>query len=107
MMPRHDASFADFGGRHATDYAVRDDGDGSVHELGGATWADWDQRGRLAPAQDGRLLIWHRFRALETIEDFNGQAPDSRPSPPDAARWPEAPATWRALSDRNGESSQT
>jgi len=92
MMPRHDASFNDYGGRHTTDYALRDEATGSVRELGAANWADWDHNGRLALARDGRLLIWRSPGAMHELADFNPQTPDPEPAPPEATRWPDAPS---------------
>jgi hypothetical protein len=87
MMPRHDGSFNDYGGRHTTEYGLRDESDGSLRELGRGTWADWDQRGRLVIARDGRLV--EILGASETeIADLNPQAPDPKPSPTYASEWP-------------------
>ena len=61
MMPQK-ADFTSYGGYHAADYAVRDTTTGTVENLGPATWADWDQQGRLVLAQNGRLLAWQRAR---------------------------------------------
>jgi hypothetical protein len=88
MMPRHDASFSDYGGRHTTDYALRDARDGSLTELGQATWADWDRRGRLALARDGRIFAGSAPDGLIEIENFNGQRPAPEASPDAAKRWP-------------------
>ena len=49
---------------------------------GEATWADWDHRGRLVVARDGRLWVWNAAAGLSMIEDFNGQVPDPQPAPP-------------------------
>jgi hypothetical protein len=88
MMPRHDASFSDYGGRHTTDYALRDHSDGSVRDLGEATWAGWDRRGRLALARDGKLVAGAAAGELAVVADFNDQQPQPAPSPPVARIWP-------------------
>jgi hypothetical protein len=69
-----------------TAYAV--DVGSSRTELGDATWADWDQRGRLVLARDGRLIEVALDGSERVIEDFNGQTPDPQPSPAWARRWP-------------------
>ena len=77
--------FRTFGGPYVVEYAVRRDG-APEHALGQATWADWDQQGRLVLAQRGRLLTWDTDRGLQTITDFNHQTPDPQPAPEWAAR---------------------
>lgn len=92
-----------YGGPHVVDYAVRvgsphSSQQGLLMPLPGATWAGWDQRGRLVLAHHGRLGHWQPGapakggRVLE-IADFNGQQPDPQPSPPKARQWPAAPKT--------------
>jgi len=78
--------FRTFGGPYVVEYVVRPDG-GPEHVLGRATWADWDQQGRLALAQGGRLLTWNAGRGLQLIADFNDQSPDPQPAPEWATRW--------------------
>ena len=82
--------FRAFGGRYVIEYTVRPVLDGDEIEIGRATWADWDQRGRLILAQGGRLLHWQPA-GLTTIADFNDQVPDPQPAPPWATDWPNAP----------------
>lgn len=92
MMPRYGASFSDYGGRHTMDYALRHERDGGIRELGAATWAGWDARGRLMMARDGRLLaVGEEAHAPEVIADFTGQTPVPSTSPADAALWPAPP----------------
>jgi hypothetical protein len=88
MTPRAGASFDDYGGRHRDDYAVRDQRDGSLTDLGAATWGAWDARGRLCIARDGKLYAGPAPDTLVEIADFNGQAPSPGPSPEFARRWP-------------------
>jgi len=76
--------FRRFGGPYRIDYAVSTDR--GEHEIGGAPWADWDHRGRLVVAREGRLSLWHSSGVLEPIEDFNGQEPDPQPAPDWATR---------------------
>jgi hypothetical protein len=82
--------FHAFGGRYVIEYAVRYVPDGDEIEIGRATWADWDHRGRLIVGQDGRLLQWQPAR-ITAIADFNDQVPDPRPAPPWATDWTKAP----------------
>lgn len=91
MMPVHDATFESYGGRDINEYAV-DSGDGELCAFGRATWADWDQRGRLIVAQNGRLLHWRGPGDVAMIQDFNPQAPDPQAPPAWAREWPQRPA---------------
>ena len=60
-------------------------------EIGRATWADWDQRGRLVLARAGQLLAWRPDEAAEfspkRIRDFNDDTPQRIQSPAKARRW--------------------
>ena len=91
MTLRSEADFAAYGGPHVVEYAIRSGPTGEVVSIGQATWADWDQRGRLIVARDGRL--WHRegTGALREIADFNPQRPEPAPAPAWALEWPGAP----------------
>ena len=82
--------FRAYGGRYVIEYAVRTEPGGPEIELGRATWADWDQRGRLIVARDGRLLHWQPTGITE-IADFNDQTPDPQPAPAWATDWPKPP----------------
>lgn len=79
--------FARFGGPYALDFSIIDAA-GVEHRLGEATWADWDQRGRLAMARNGRLLVSDDGTSFREIADFNGQTPDPQPAPEQARAWP-------------------
>lgn len=60
------------------------------HPIEGATWADWDQRGRLVFARAGKLFAAQVAgdRIYETeLADFNSQAPAPLPAPVWAAVW--------------------
>jgi hypothetical protein len=87
MAPALDAGFSTYGGRHVDDYAVVSPG-GETEVLGRATWADFDQRGRLLIAQDGCLRAWTTDGGLREIADFNDQSPETEPSPSWARTWP-------------------
>ena len=92
MAPALDADFSTYGGRHVDDYALRRElgsGAGEAVVLGRATWCDFDQRGRLVLAQDGRLLEW-RDGTTHLIADFNALTPVTEASPHWARQWPRA-----------------
>jgi hypothetical protein len=80
MMIRSNTDFQAYGGRYVIEYAVRNETDGSEVALGQATWADWDQSGRLVIARGGRLIHWQPS-GFTDIADFNGQEPDPQPAP--------------------------
>ena len=80
-----------FGEPKVSEYAVFMEAQGEVVPLGRATWADWDQRGRLVIAQDGRLFHWEPPGTLRELADFNPLRPDPAPAPAWAETWPE---TW-------------
>lgn len=84
--PARDAGFNTYGGRSVDEYALLDKGE--LRPLSIATWADWDHRGRLIIAQDGRLLEIEVDGNRREIEDFSGQTPDPQPSPAWARDWP-------------------
>jgi hypothetical protein len=85
-------SYSEYGGPYVIEYECRDDRSGAVTALGRATWADWDQQGRLVLARDGRLNVWTEEQGFVALYDFNGQAPDPQPSPIWAHEWPAAPS---------------
>jgi hypothetical protein len=72
-------------------YGVRDEPDGETHTIGRAAWGDWDHRGRMVLARDGRLVHWQSPDTIIDIEDFNPQTPMPEPAPRWASRWPERP----------------
>jgi hypothetical protein len=72
--------FRRFGGPYRVHYSVTT-ADGREHAIGEATWADWDQRGRLIVAREGQLLVWREPDHFEVLADFNGQEPDPLPAP--------------------------
>jgi hypothetical protein len=92
MTERSDRDFAAFGGPHVVEYEVRAEPDGSTIPLGRATWADWDHRGRLIVAKDGRLSHWQLPGTLHEIADFNDQRPQPDQSPVEAQTWPPRPS---------------
>jgi hypothetical protein len=80
------------GGRYVVDYSLWNETEGREQGIGQATWADWDQRGRLVVARQGKLLWWPlESGTLEEIADFNGHEPDPQPAPDAAGSWPAAP----------------
>lgn len=91
MTPRSDADFAAHGGPWLVDYALRLEATGQVLAIGRATWADWDQRGRLIVASDGRLWHWQPTGERREIADFAGATPNPAPAPPWARSWPPPP----------------
>ncbi len=88
MTHLSEADFAANGGPHVVEYAVRYERTADILPLGPATWADWDQRGRLILAQHGRLLHWQAPGAIHEIADFNPQLPEPTPAPAEAKEWP-------------------
>jgi hypothetical protein len=91
MTLRSNLAFGAYGGRHVVEYAVRPEPTGEAVPIGQATWADWDHRGRLVVARDGRLWCWQGPGSLEEIADFNGQVPEPAPAPRWASSWPRRP----------------
>jgi hypothetical protein len=83
--------FQAYGGPYVVGYAVRTDL-GQTIPMGQATWADWDQRGRLIIAQQGRLFHRETASVLRGITDFNEQVPEPRPAPAEAHVWPGPPS---------------
>jgi hypothetical protein len=77
-----------YGGPYRVAYAVYAPGGGELLPLEGATWADWDRRGRLVVARHGRLLAGPPGGPLREIADFNGQQPEPAPAPAWARSWP-------------------
>lgn len=80
------ASFGTHGERHALEFGLQSEGD--ITPLGRATWADWDHRGRLIVAREGRLIEDLGHGEEREICDFDDQSPDPQPSPPEAHTWP-------------------
>jgi hypothetical protein len=80
--------FGAYGGRYDIEYLVRGLPDDREASLGHATWADWDQQGRLVLARDGRLWQWDATETPREIADFNSQMPEPQPAPAWALEWP-------------------
>jgi hypothetical protein len=91
VMAQTALDYRAFGGPYGTEYAVRGEPQGETMPLGRATWADWDQQGRLVIAQHGRLLHWQPPDTLREIADFNRHIPDPAPAPAWARTWHERP----------------
>ena len=90
--------FSVYGGPYVVQYSVCRP-DAAEADLGQATWADWDQQGRLVLARDGRLLVWDETGGFQELENFNGQTPDPQPAPDRATTWPKPPVAQRRRSD--------
>jgi len=81
------------GGRYVVEYSLWNEAEHREQTIGQATWADWDQRGRLVVAREGKLFHWQlESGTLEEIADFNDQEPDPQPAPDTAGDWPAPPA---------------
>jgi hypothetical protein len=99
IMEQSELDYRSYGGRHVLEYAVRTEAEPEARigvgadliPLGRATWADWDQGGRLVLARAGRLLHWQPPDTLREIADFNPQVPEPAPSPARALTWPRQP----------------
>jgi hypothetical protein len=55
-----------------------------------ATWADWDQQGRLVFARDGKLWsgsLEGEYLKEQELADFNSNVPQPCETPEDAKRW--------------------
>ena len=91
LMTQQFGSFQEHGGPYVVEYAVRDEKSGTVRLLGRASWADWDQQGRLVLAQDGWLRTWLPDGRFEDIEAFDNQKPDPAPAPEAMSQWPGEP----------------
>ena len=89
LMTQQFESFQEYGGPFVVEFELREESSGEPRSLGWGTWADWDQRGRLVMAQDGRLVTVQPDAASAEIADFNGQAPQPEPAPDWARAWPD------------------
>lgn len=87
MNVRTALAFGAFGGRYLIDYEV-DEPSGETIAVGRATWADWDARGRLIVARDGRLLDVPPTGSPRVLANFNEHQPKPEPAPDDSRRWP-------------------
>lgn len=85
-----DVAIGAFGGRYEIEYTVGATDGSELVSLGRAAWADWDRRGRLVLARDGRLDAWSPPNRFDLIADFNPQLPTPSPAPADALVWPDA-----------------
>lgn len=88
MTVLSETAYSEFGGPYLVYYQVRDDAGGTTLDLGRADWADWDQRGRLVVAREGRLWHWEGPDSLREIADFRQQVPEPAPSPTEEQSWP-------------------
>ena len=61
---------------------------GVEHLIEGATWADWDQRGRFVFASNGKLLVSEgKEFDPKVIADLNPLEPTQVEAPDWAKRW--------------------
>jgi hypothetical protein len=63
---------------------------GERHLLSDATWADFDQQGRLVLAREGKLFsgtLQNGDLQLTELADFNANKPDLQPAPDWAQKW--------------------
>lgn len=71
-------------------YSVRY-AEGNDQRLEGATWADWDQRGRLVYVREGRLfglvITADGLGGEQELADFNGNRPEPVAAPVWAREW--------------------
>jgi hypothetical protein len=91
IMAQQFESFEEYGGPYQVEFELRDDVSGDLQTLGQATWGDWDQRGRLVLAQEGRLVAIDTSGNFTEIADLNSLTPDPQPSPDWARQWPDRP----------------
>ena len=79
------------GGPYVLRFRVRPAPDAPWTDLGPATWADWDQQGRLVLTRDGGLyrgdLAVTGDYALDLLLEFNDMPPTAIESPPAARTW--------------------
>jgi hypothetical protein len=88
VMRFHGYLYKTYGSPRVFRYSLLDKLEGSEVPIEGATWADWDQQGRLVFARDGKLLAQETPGAAPTvITDLNGQEPESIVSPEQARHW--------------------
>ncbi len=85
------AAFGRPGGSLRPYYDVLENGGTERLSLNHATWAGWDQRGRLVEARAGALWMYELERtppAARLLADFNDMQPEPLPPPGWAALWP-------------------
>jgi hypothetical protein len=76
---------------YAEEFVVTKSGQSDVTELCRASWADWDQQGRLVFARDGKIFAGRLGDDGQLIEreltDLNSSKPEPVSAPDWAARW--------------------
>jgi hypothetical protein len=76
---------------YSEDFAVRDMKQFLVANIAKASWADWDQQGRLVFARDGKIFAASINRDSDLIEtlliDLNPSKPEPVPPPEWATKW--------------------
>lgn len=81
---------AQFGDDLLLDYVVIDQRSNSSYPIENATWAEWDQRGRLVYISRGLLLAQQfspELKLARVIADLNPQKPSSVLAPDWATKW--------------------
>jgi hypothetical protein len=76
---------------YSEEFAVAMSGRSAFKPIERASWADWDQQGRLVFARDGKIFgarLDDRGHLVEReLADFNSSKPESVPSPDWASKW--------------------
>jgi hypothetical protein len=76
---------------YSEDFALVDQDGNSTTVLQGASWADWDQRGRFVFARDGKVMVGsfdHSGTMVpRQVADLNPSTPSAVPTPEWAAKW--------------------
>jgi hypothetical protein len=91
LMTTERIDFEAYGGPYVLAFHLRPTQDDGWVSLGSATWADWDHRGRLIMAKDGRLFHCEMRDSGRIVPhllyDFNDDKPQPVESPPEASDW--------------------
>lgn len=85
------STFQSYHGTDSQSFEIRDEKSTTVIPLEEATWADWDKRGRLVYAKQGKLFTAEitdsgKFVPTE-LADFNLSKPRRTKSPEWARKW--------------------
>jgi hypothetical protein len=83
-------NFEAFGGPYQLTFSIRQKKGTPIPVSSHATWADWDQRGRLVCAEQGRLAEARLQKGevtLDVIADFNDRKPEAIKPPDWASDW--------------------
>jgi hypothetical protein len=76
---------------YSEEFTLSRSGQREMTDLGRVSWADWDQRGRLVYAKDGKIFAGRlgddRQLVERELKDLNLSKPEPVPAPDWAARW--------------------